>query len=392
MRYPTILTSILLAMNIAQPVWAETAEAAAPTEAVAQSLPSISVIAVTPRTLTDRVIATGLISPVETVQVAPLIEGQPIEKLLADVGDKVSEGQVLAILSKTTLELQKSQYFASLASAKATIAQAEAQMLEARSSADEAQRVAERTAKLKAQGSASQAAADSANANAVAATARVTVATQSLEAARAQLALVEAQLANVELQLSRTEVKAPVAGEITARNAVIGAIASAAGAPMFTLIRDGALELKADVAEGDLLRLAVGQKASLRLVGSNDVLTGAIRLVEPTINENTRLGRVRIAVDNSELVRSGMFVDAEILVAAREAIAVPVTAVGSSAEGATVMKVSNGNVEKVQVSLGIRDHGWVEVLSGLASGEQVVVKAGAFVRDGDRINPVPVTN
>lgn len=260
----------------------------APAEAAAPALPAITVSTAGKRLLRDRVIVSGLVNPVEAVQVAPLIEGQPIENLRADVGDWVEEGQILATLSKTTLELQKSQYIASLASARATIAQAEAQLLEARAAADEAQRVNERTAALKVQGTASQAAADQASANAIAATARVTVATQSLEAARAQVSLVEAQLANIDLQLSRTEVKAPVAGEITHRNAVVGSIASAAGQPMFTMIRDGALELSADVAEIDLTRLQPGQTVSMVSVGSAERLTGSIRLVEPTIDTDRK--------------------------------------------------------------------------------------------------------
>lgn len=357
--------------------------------APAPTLPAITVSSVDTRALRDRVIVSGLVNPVEEIRVAPLIEGQPIETLLSDVGDWVEEGQVLATLSKTTLELQESQYIASLASARATIAQAEAQLLEARASADEAQRVSERTSALKAQGTASQAAADQASANAIAATARVTVATQSLEAARAQVALVEAQLANVELQLSRTEVKAPVTGEITHRNAVVGSIASAAGQPMFTIIRDGALELSADIAEIDLTRLAPGQKVSMIGVGSPDRLTGTVRLVEPTIDTTTRLGRARITIDTPEGVRAGMFMDAEILVAERETVAVPVTAVGSSPEGSTVMVVKDGTVARALVRTGIRDGGWVEIVEGVAPGDTVVTKAGAFVRDGDRINPVP---
>ncbi|MEF3045888.1 efflux RND transporter periplasmic adaptor subunit [Pseudotabrizicola sp. L79] len=393
MRPVLIASAVLAALTLQPPALAQDAgETGAATDSAAQSLPSITITQVVPRLMRDTVIVTGLISPVEMIQVAPLIEGQPIEQLLADVGDRVEEGQVLAVLSKTTLELQKSQFFASLASARATIAQAEAQMLEAKASADEAQRVAERTVKLRQQGSASQAAADTANSNAVAATARVTVATQSLEAARAQLALVEAQLANIELQLNRTEVKAPVAGEITARNAVIGSVASAAGAPMFSIIRDGALELKADVSEVDLLHIAAGQKTEMRLVGTPTRLTGTIRLVEPTIDPATRLGRARIEVDDPSQVRSGMFVDAEVLVAERDTLAVPVTAVGSADEGSTVMKVSDGMVNRVPVTLGIRDKGWVEITSGLEPGDAVVTKAGAFVRDGDRINPVPATN
>lgn len=377
------LVPVLIAL--AAPVHAADDTAA---EATSPILPAITVSTVESRMLQDRVIVSGLVNPVEEVQVAPLIEGQPIETLLADVGDRVTAGQTLATLSKTTLELQKSQYLASLASARATIAQAEAQLLEANAAADEAQRVNERTAALKAQGTASQAAADQASANAIAATARVTVATQSLEAARAQLALVEAQLANVDLQLSRTEVKAPVAGEITHRNAVVGSIASAAGQPMFTMIRDAALELSADVAEIDLMRLASGQTVSMVAVGAPDRLAGSVRLVEPTIDTTTRLGRARITIDNPEGVRAGMFMDAEILVAQRETIAVPVTAVGSSPEGATVMKVTGGEVRRIQVKTGIRDGGWVEIAEGLTEGDMVVTKAGAFVRDGDRINPV----
>jgi HlyD family secretion protein len=71
-----------------------------------------------------------------------------------------------------------------------------------------------------------------------------------------------------------------------------------------------------------------------------------------------------------------------------EVLAVPVTAVGSGPEGATVMRVRDGVVERVPVTLGIRDGGLIAVTEGLGEGDLVVTKAGAFVRDGDRINPV----
>lgn len=391
MRSLACILSVCLAFTQTTPAMAEAA-APATEPAAAQVAPAITVSTVTRRVLRDRVIASGLIAAIENVQVAPLIEGQPIEALLVDVGDVVEAGQVLAVLSKSTLELQKSQLAASLASARATVAQAEAQMLEARSSADEAQRVSQRTSALRQQGTASQAAADTAQSNAISATARVTVAVQSLEAARAQIALVEAQMANIDLQLSRTEVKAPVAGEITARNARVGSIASAAGEPMFTIIRDNALEVLADVAEADVMRLAPGQTAHLRLVGAKTPLKGTLRLVEPTIGAMSRLGRARIAVDDETGVRAGMYVEAEILVAEHDVIAVPVTAVGSGPDGTSVMKVTGSSVQRVAVQTGIRDGGWVEILSGLSADDQVVTKAGAFVRDGDRINPVQATN
>lgn len=357
--------------------------------APAPSLPAITVSAVTPRILTDRIIASGLVAAVEEVQVAPLVEGQPLDQLLADVGDTVTEGQVLAVLSKTTLDLQKTEAVASLAAARSTIAQAEAQKVEAEAAAAEAARVVDRTTKLRESGTAPQATWDTANANATAANARVMVATQGLEAARAQLALAEARLENVDLMLNRTEVKAPVAGKITARNARIGAIATAAGQPMFVITRDGALELRADVAEIDLLRLAPGQPAHLRAVGMTGTLDGTVRLIEPSIDPITRLGRARISVDTGDALRSGMYVEAEIIAAEHDALAVPVTAIGSSPEGNTVMRVKDGLVERIAVKTGIRDGGLVEITEGLSDGDTIVTKAGAFVRSGDRINPIP---
>lgn len=385
MRFSMFVVAALLGAAVPMLAVAE-GVATAPAAPV---LPAITVSAVTTQLLRDRVIASGLVGAVEQVQVQPLIEGQPIETLEADVGDKVTEGQVLARLSLTTLELQRSQFVASLASAEAQIAQAEAQMLETRSSAAEAQRVSDRTATLKEQGTASQAAADQALAAAVSAQARVTVAVQTLEAARAQVALVNAQLANVDLQLQRTSVVAPVAGEVIARNAQVGSIASASGDPMFVIIRDNALELSAEMAERDLLRVQPGQAVVMTAVGTSMPLTGTVRLVEPTIDITTRLGTARITINMPDQVRSGMFAEAEILVAERETLAVPVSAIGSSPDGTTAMKVVDGRVSRVVVQTGIRDGAMIEILSGLVLGDTIVTKAGAFVRDGDMINPIP---
>jgi HlyD family secretion protein len=371
---------------------AASAETAAPEPAEGAAAPAITVVQAAPALLRDRVFASGLIGPVERVFVQPKIEGQAIDELVAEVGDMVEAGQVLARLSQTALELQRSQFIASRASARAAIAQAEAQLVEAQASADEALRVQTRTDALRAQGSATAAAADQARAAAVSAAARVTVAEQGLAAAEAQLAVADAQLADVELNLERTLVAAPVGGQIVERNAQLGAIASANGEPMFVIVRDGLLELNADVAEQDVLKLIEGQSVRLTAVGLAGDLTGTVRLVEPTVDTATRLGRVRIALDDPSLVRSGMFAEGEILIAEREALAAPVTAVNAEADGSnTVLRVSpEGRVEKVTVETGIRDEGLVEILSGLQPGDMIVARAGAFVRPGDKINPVLV--
>ncbi len=324
-----LLTSALVALT--PPLLAQ--EAAAPTEVV---LPAITVSTVAAQTLRDVVIASGLVSAIEEVQVTPMVSGQQVEELLVDVGDQVTAGQVIARLSSSALSLQKSQISAALEAAKA----------------------------------AGQPSGD----------------------LQAELDKVTADLARAELTLKRTEVKSPVAGEVAARNAELGAIAGGTGQPMFTIIRDGALELQADVSESDLVRLAKGQKVELMLVDGAAPLTGVVRLVEPTINAQTRLGRVRISFDDSSQVRAGMFVEAEIMVAERETLAVPVTAVGRFEGAPNVMLINDGTAERRAVKTGIRMGGWIEITEGLAAGETIVTKAGSFVRAGDKINPVPETS
>ncbi|WP_136682280.1 efflux RND transporter periplasmic adaptor subunit [Falsirhodobacter xinxiangensis] len=370
------IETLLLAVSVALAPAARAADTAPP---------AISVVAVTQTVLRDRVIASGLIAPVEQVQVQPLIEGQPIESLEAEVGDTVAAGQTLARLSTATLDLQRGELSASRAASVAAVAQGEAQIAEARATAAEARRVADRTAALRSQGASSQAGAETAEANAASAEARLNAAVQAVEAARAQVALADAQLANLDLQLARTQVIAPVAGEVVERNALVGAIASAQAAPMFTLIRDGALELRADVTEGDLLRIVPGLTVRLMPV-AGDPFDGTVRLVEPRIDETTRLGRVRISVDVPGL-RAGMFVRAEILIAETEAPAVPLTALARDADGSYLLRVEGGTVRRIAVTPGIRDGAMVQVL-GADAGAEVVAKAGAFVREGDRVTPV----
>lgn len=390
----TALRAVALAAALALPSVPRAQEATQATEAsagVSESLPAITVSEVRPTRLTDRVIASGLVDAVEEVTVQPLVEGQPIDELLADVGDTVGEGQVLARLSTSTLELQLSQLAANRAATEAQIAQAEASLQQATANAEEAERVAARDAELAQAGTVPRAQADQSGAAAVAARAQVGVAEQGVAAAQAQLELVDAQIENAELQLSRTEVTAPVGGLVVARNAQVGAIASAAGAPMFTIVRDNAMEMRAEVAEQDLLRLRPGQAAALSSMEGSEPIPGTVRLVEPAIDPQTRLGAARIQIDDPTAVVKGMFLNAEVIVEEAEGLAVPVTAVGSGPEGATVMRVRDGVVERVVVATGIRDGGLIGITEGLEAGDLVVTKAGAFVRNGDRINPVAET-
>ncbi|MCZ4091816.1 efflux RND transporter periplasmic adaptor subunit [Sinorhizobium psoraleae] len=361
-----------------------------------QALPSIVVTEAVQQSISDRVIATGSIEAVEETYVSPLVDGLSIRSLNVDVGDTVEEGSTLVVLNDDALLLQRSQLEANLAKAEAALAQLRAQLAEATANSEEATRVADRAARLSENGTVPTAEADRVRALAVAARARVRSAEQSVGVATADIKVVQAQIDDIDLRLARTAVKAPVSGVISVKNAKVGAIASGGGEPLFAIIRDGIIEMKADVAEADIIKLAVGQPATVRLAGSSTTIEGKIRLIAPIVDPQTRLGKVHITLSDTSKARSGMYAAATIIVQQKQTVVLPQTAVTAEDGKAIVRKVEDGVVRLVPVVTGIQDGQYVEILSGLKAGEQAVAKAGAYVRDGDRIKPVkstqPATN
>lgn len=354
-----------------------------------QSLPAIVVTKVERRQMVDRVIATGVIKAVDETDVAPLVDGLWISALHAEVGDRVAAGTTLANLNEDTLVLQKSQNEANLAKARASLAQYQAQLVEARANADEAKRTAERSERLAASGSMSTAQRDQEKAAADAAIARVNSAEQLIAVAEADIRVVETQISDVDLRLARTEVKAPVGGIVSARNARIGAIASGSGEPLFTIIRDGELEMRAEIPEVDLVRLEPGQKAVVYLAGGHEAIVGHIRIISPAVDTQSRLGTVYVALDDSKKARIGMYANARITISESEALSLPLSAVTRSIDGEMIVRKVDGTiVHTAKIETGVQESGFIEIRSGLNDGDTVVSKAGAFVRDGDHIKPI----
>ncbi|WP_455872524.1 efflux RND transporter periplasmic adaptor subunit [Rhizobium yanglingense] len=353
-----------------------------------QNLPAIVVTTAKIRTLVDRVVATGTVKPVEEVYIQPQVEGLSIRALNADVGDKVAADSTLATLNDDALLLQKSQMVATKAKGEATLAQLRAQLVEAEANAEQARQQQARAQEMGKKGTVSTATVEQADAAAASANARVNSAEQAIEVAQADLKVVDSQIADTDLRLARTDVRTPVAGTVSAKNAKVGAIALGSGEPLFTIIRDDDIELVAEVGESDIIKIEPGQKATISLAGSRDKLTGSVRLVSPTVDPTTRLGFVHILIDDDSKARSGMYGSAEIIMKTAQNVALPLSAVLTSSEGSSARKVEDGVVKFAEVETGIQDGAYIEIVKGLKDGEEVVAKAGAYVRDGDRITPV----
>lgn len=359
--------------------------------ATSQPLPAIVVTQATPRRLTDRIVATGSVKPVEEIYIQPQVDGLQTRTLNADIGDRVKEGDVLAVLSDDSLLLQKSQLEATRAKAEASLAQIRSQLVDTRASAEDAERQRARAVTLSAKGTVSTSQLEQAETAATGAKARLRGAEQAIIVAQAELEVIDAQISDIDLKLARTSIKTPASGLVAARTAKVGAIASSSSQPMFTVIRDGQIELVADVTESDILKIQPGLKALIRVAGTSEPLTGAVRLVSPTVDATTRLGSVHIAIDDDDKARAGMYASAEIVLAEANGLSLPLSAITTAKDGVTVRLVKEGVVHQVKIETGIQDGSFIQVTKGLDDGAEVVAKAGAFVRDGDRIAPVKQT-
>jgi HlyD family secretion protein len=187
-----------------------------------------------------------------------------------------------------------------------------------------------------------------------------------------------------------TAVRAPTAGVITSASAVVGAMASARAEPLFRIAGRGEMELLADTPVKTLASLAVDQPAKVEVVGVGE-LAGKVRLFSNAINPTTQLGQVRIFVGNDSRLRVGAFGRATIHIGRRCGPAIPLSAVLYGPGGAVVQAVRDGRIETRRVVVGLLAQGQAEIREGLVEGEMVVTRAGAFVRDGDRVRAVTAT-
>ncbi|MGL4635778.1 MAG: efflux RND transporter periplasmic adaptor subunit [Beijerinckiaceae bacterium] len=361
------------------------AEASKTTEAKA---PSVTVSEIARAMMIDSVIVTGTLMPREEILVAAQIEGYAIQDILVEEGDKVKAGQVLARLSRETIDASLAQNKAQIARADASIASARTAITEAEAARVQAQSSFQRTQTLRSEGIASAETFDLRQASARQTTARLAGAQEQLRLAEADKALAEAQRGEMMIRSDRTEIKAPADGIVSRRSARIGAIAAGAGEPLFRLIKDGAIELEADLSETTLARIQQGQKATVRPAGYTTDLTATVRLISAEITKTSRLGRVRLALDKPEGLIIGSFARGTIEIARRDAVVAPLSSVLFTDDGARVQVVKDGAVVTRPIVAGIRAGGRIEAKSGLEPGDVVVTISGTFLRNGDRVTPV----
>lgn len=379
----TLRTSLLALALAATPALATDA---AKTSAPVTDGPRVTVETAQRKSLTQHVIVTGTLVPRDEILVGPEIDGFRIVEILAEDGDKVAKGQVLARLNRDTLDAILAQNDAALARVEAAIAQAGSSIAQAEAALTQSRLALGRTSQLSKNGYAAQATLDTQTQDERANRARLDAARQGLTSAQAEKANVEAQRRELKLRLERTDVRAPEAGIIMRRTARIGAVASMAAEPLFRLIAKGEVELEAELTETRMNDVKVGNPTAIT-VGDLKA-QGVVRLVSSEIDKVARLGKIRIAVSNDGSLKVGAFARGVIDTKSATGVAVPLSAVLYSTDGPFVQVVKDKHIVSTPVKIGIVSEQFVQVISGVDEGATYVVKAGAFLRSGDAVQPV----
>ncbi len=360
-------------------------------KADAPAPPSISVLTAEKKPIAEELNVTGSFAAGELVLVLPEVEGLSVTEFLAEEGDTVKKGQVLVRLSSASVDIQVQQTKASLARNDLAIDQAKNQIEQAQISRDKADSDLERTKKLRTSGVATQQTFDQIQAAAETAHAQFSAANLALEGAKTDRLTIDAQMANLQLTKSRTEIKAPVDGYISSRSVQIGGIASGQKSPMYEIVANGTVKLLAEIPESDLPRVKVGQIASITINGFDKPIEGTVKLISPSVNQQTRIGIAHVAVKSDKLIPLGAFGRARIALAAADGVALPLTAVTFGDNGPTVQIIKDGKVQVRKVITGLVGTSDIEITDGVTPGEIFVARAGSFVRDGDAVTPVPLT-
>ena len=299
--------------------------------------------------------ASGSITAWEEVPVGAETGGLTAVGLFVDEGSYVRQGQALVQMNDVLLRAQLRQQQAAVQTAEANLARDEAAL--------------GRSQELKERGFLSQASLDTALAN--------------QRASTANLVASRASLSETQTRLNQATIRAPVSGLIASRSVTRGQIIQA-GAELFRIVRDGRLELDAQVPETELALIRAGQSAT---ISSDQVgqATGRVRIVTPQVDATSRLGLARIALSGANGFKPGMFAKAQIDVGAQPTITVPTASVLYRENRSGVFVVgANNQVRFAPVEVLSRGASQTSV-NGLQAGARVVVEGAGFLGDGDRV-------
>ena len=330
-------------------------------KAPARPLPLVSVARVEARDVPVEVRAPVDLRPLIQSDVGSKTLGY-LDAVLVDRGDRVTRGQLLALVRPSDLPDQ-------LAAARSTLVQAQSSAALARTNYERAKQLAP----------------------------EAVVSQQELQQAQSQYATAEAaqqaaqsQIAAVAVRLGETRIASPLTGVVVQRRLDPGALVGPpGGGAIVTVARVDTLRVFINVNEHELAGVTVGKNAHVEVDAfPGRTFTGKVVRLAPTLDPATRTLDAEVQLDNTKgELYPGMYGRGAIVVDTHPRVpVVPVGAVVLSNKQAYAFVVDAGDVvHRRAVTLGVDGGEWFEVQAGLRPGDEVVVAGAESIADGMKV-------
>ncbi|MEO8380964.1 MAG: efflux RND transporter periplasmic adaptor subunit [Acidobacteriota bacterium] len=347
------------------------------------------------RPIGESVLVNGTLDAYERATVGTKVAGR-LSLIAVDLGSRVRRGQLVARVEPTDYAIRLQTAQAALAQARARIglspeggndsvsAADTPTVREARAVQEEARANRERYASLLQEGLVSKADFDAVQSTARVAESRYEDAFEEIRNRQGVVSQRRAEMDLARQQLADTAIYAAFDGVVQQRQASLGEYV-AAGAPVAEIVKINPLRLRADVPERDATAVRAGQTVRLTVDGVSREYTGRVTRLAPSITERTRVLAVEADIPNDGMLRAGSFARATIVTNATEpALTVPAAAIVKFAGIEKVVVIKKGKAAEKPVTTGRRTGAYVEILSGLEAGDEVVLSP-VNVRTGQSV-------
>ncbi|MGA8042161.1 MAG: efflux RND transporter periplasmic adaptor subunit [Terracidiphilus sp.] len=383
----------------------------------AEQAPEVTVQAEHPEQgpIAEHIVVDAILTPLAQAAIEPKISA-PVSKFLVQRGDKVQEGELLAVLENrdvtaAALDSKGAYTAAQAAYATATKAQvpedtqkAELDFAQAKANLELNQSIVNSRKQLFKEGAIPGRDLDTAVAALVQAQAAYDSAAKHLQSmkqvsreaalkgAEGQLTSAEGKYKAAEAVVSYTEIRSPIRGVVTDRPLFAGETA-AAGAPLITVMDTSVLIAKTHLGQSLVQMMKVGDQATVSVQGVDKPVPATVSLISPALDPGSTTVEVWLKIDNKAgKLKVGTPVKASITGRTiAQAWKVPASAILTAQDGSKSVMVigSDGTAQRKAVTVGIVDGEDVQVLSGVGPSDMVITGGAYGLDNGTKVKVGP---
>ncbi len=349
--------------------------------------------------ISHKVVLTAEFKPYQEVDLMAKVAGY-VKKINVDVGDRVQEGQLLAVIEIPEMADDQARAQSTLNRDNAELARARDELKRAESSYNVAHLSYTRLAQVAKEkpGLIAQQEIDDAQSRDLVAEAQVSAAKSTIAAAEQQVQVGQADVQKVKTLFEYTRVTAPFAGVITKRYADTGAMiqagisSSTQAMPLVKLSENSLLRLIFPVPESVVPTVHIGQAVQVRVPTLGRSFPGQVKRFADKVATATRTMDTEVDVPNPNLVLiPGMYAEADLTTDHRAGVlTVPIPAVdlgGDESSGQVTIVTPDNRIEIRKVQLGSQTENRIEIRSGLRVGELVVTGNRSSLKAGQQVQP-----